>query len=149
MIEEKIRRKTGEMQALEEKLKAAKVYIQALKDVLKAFDKVSSDESMPDATLRTGSSVAQARDVILTKRHPVHIDELLTELGKEVTRESKASLTGSLAAYVRKGEIFTRPAPSTFGLVELGHFETREEEEGPPKGFGSTVPSDLDEEIPF
>jgi hypothetical protein len=26
-----------------------------------------------------------------------------------------------LAAYVRRGEIFTRPSPNTFGLLELGH----------------------------
>ena len=50
----------------------------------------------------------------------MYLDELLGALGKLVTRETKASLTSSLAAYVRKNEIFTRTAPSTCGLVELG-----------------------------
>jgi hypothetical protein len=34
---------------------------------------------------------------------------------------NRSALSGSIAAYVRKGEIFTRPAPNTFGLLELGN----------------------------
>ena len=77
-------------------------------------------------------------------------------MGKKVTRDTKASLAGSLAAYVRKGEIFTRPAPNTYGLVELGHNEHEDElEEQPPTGFGSSNAGlksnydDIDDDIPF
>lgn len=54
--------------------------------------------------------------------------------------KAEISLASSLAAYVRKGEIFTRPAPNTFGLVELGHKTIIEEEAGPPAGFGQITP---------
>ncbi len=154
IIEAQISKKTAEIQGLEEKLKAAKVYMKALKDVLKAIDKGSAEGAAGDAgaTLRKGSLVAQARDVILERGNPIHVDELLEALGREVTRETKASLTGSLAAYVRKAEIFTRPAPSTFGLVELDHQEIADEDQddGPPQGFGGYAPvEDADDEIPF
>jgi hypothetical protein len=150
IIENKIKRKTSEIQNLERKIEAAKVYVQALNDVLKEIDRESNDSDDSPTTLRKGSAVAQAYDVIKSAGEPVHIDDILTRIGKEITRESKASLTSSLAAYVRREEIFTRPAPNTFGLTELGHFDLAEEEDDePPEGFGKDASTDLSDEIPF
>lgn len=147
IIEERVRRKEAEVQSLEKKLEVARVYLQALADVLRAIERATDSEPQETA-LRKGSAVANARQIILSAGTPVHIDDLLTRLGREVTRETKASLTGSLAAYVRREEIFTRPAPSTFGLIELGHLKNEEEEPNAlPEGFGSSA--DLDDEIPF
>jgi hypothetical protein len=145
-IEERLQRKEAEIQALEEKVKAARVYVQALRDVLRMLEPGAGekDESQPAATsgadivLRSGSAVAQAREIILARGIPVHIGELLVAQGREVTRESRASLTSSLSAYVRRGEIFTRPAPNTFGLIELGHIGSGELDlSEPPHGFGA------------
>jgi hypothetical protein len=148
VVETQLKKKEAEILLLEEKLKVARVYIKALQDVLREIQRdPSSGEGDGEIALRRGSSVAQARDVILSCGNPIHVDDLLMALGKEVTRESKASLTGSLAAYVRRGEIFTRPAPSTFGLIELEHFEVQSGTEEPPVGFGQ--PSELEDEIPF
>ena len=150
IIEAQLEKKIAEIQALEEKLKAAKVYVRALEDVIKAIERGGDDSvRVGDVTLRKGSLVAKARDVIVGRGSPIHIDDLLEALGREVTRETKASLTGSLAAYVRKEEIFTRPAPSTFGLIELNHFEIEELEKAPPQSFGYSGSSDMDDEIPF
>jgi hypothetical protein len=144
IIEERVRRKEAEVQSLEKKLEAAKVYLQALSDILRAIDRAADDEPHETA-LRRGSAVAKAREIILKAGAPVHIDDLLTRLGREVTRETKASLTGSLAAYVRREEIFTRPAPNTFGLIELEHFKSEDEEpESLPEGFGEAPDDDLD-----
>ena len=146
-IENALRKKEQEIQTLEEQIKSARVYVQALNDVLKMLPKASES-----AVLRPGSAVAQARDIILREQKPVHINALLEELGKDVTRESRASLTSSLAAYVRRGEIFTRSTPNTYGLVELGHAQTDEPEAvEPPSGFGQLGPSPTpsDDEVPF
>jgi hypothetical protein len=149
IVESQLHKKEAEVLQLEEKLKAARVYVKALQDVLREFSRdTSSVEAGSEVALRHGSSVAQARDVILARGTPIHIDDLLEALGKEITRETKASLTGSLAAYVRKEEIFTRPAPSTFGLIELKHFDIEEEPREPPPGFGQSG-SNLDDDIPF
>lgn len=136
-IEDRIKKKETEIQSLEEKARAARIYIQALHDVLKLLDDDGEPESS-DSVLKPGSTVAQARELILRRGAPVHIDDILAGIGKEMTRESKASLTGSISAYVRRGEIFTRPAPNTFGLAELGHHNVVEESPQPPKGFGAT-----------
>lgn len=152
-IEDRIRRKTNEVAALEEKLKAAKVYLKALNDVLGIMQNEDGDDA-GETKLRKGSLVDQAREIILERGLPVHIDDLLRAMGKEVTRDSKGSLNGSLAAYVRNGEIFVRTAPATYGLSELGHSHDNddEEEDAPPSGFGrETNPGDWDEDddIPF
>lgn len=153
-IEDRLRKKEQEIAALEEKTKAARVYIQALRDILKMLDKDTDEGPDAETTLRPGSAVADARQVILNRRAPVHINEILEALGREATREAKASLTSSLAAYVRRGEIFTRPAPNTFGLAELGHETVDDETPEPPAEFGRSPPPspptrDLDEDIPF
>ena len=138
-VEERLLRKEAEILGLEEKAKAARVYVQALRDVLKIMNSdngSSDDDSSAETVLRSGSAVAKAKDHILRQGAPVHISELLAALGKDQTRENRASLTSSLSAYVRRGEIFTRPAPNTFGLIELGHAEEAEAAPAPPKGFG-------------
>ncbi len=135
-IEDRIRKKEEEVQELEAQTRDARVYVRALQDVLKMLPRETESASDSPTTLRVGSSVAIARDIILKKGVPVHITELLKDMGKDLTRESRASLGSSLAAYVRKGEIFTRPAPNKFGLVELGHTEKEEGDNEPPEDFG-------------
>lgn len=150
-IEEKLRRKEAEIQALDEKVKAGRIYIQALRDVLRLLSEDESQEGSADTTLRSGSAVAQARDAISAAGAPMHVDDLLTAMGKEPTREAKSSLIGSLSAYVRRGEIFTRPAPNTFGLTEMEQAEPVIED-GPPSGFGRTksgIHDEPDERDPF
>lgn len=152
-IEERLRRKESEIQGLEEKLKAGRVYVQALRDVLRLLDK---DEPSPPSleepvdALRSGSSVALARDVILRNGGPMHVNDILVAIGKEPSRETQASLIGSISAYVRRGKIFTRPAPNTFGLLELGHAGESREEGGPPPGFGQVGQGAIsDDDLPF
>lgn len=137
-IEERLRKKEEEIRLLEAQIRDARIYIQALQDVLKLLP-LASERGMAMGALRAGSGVAKAREYILSKGEAVHVLELLQALGREPTREARASLSGSLAAYVRKGEIFTRPCPNIFGLIELGHQNQEETEFGsdePPAEFG-------------
>ena len=150
IILDKLQKKAMEIQSLEEKLRAAKIYVQALQDVLQALGREGSDSQI-DTVLRPGSSVAAARNVILKAGRPVHISDLLGALGKGATKESRASLSSSLSAYVRRGELFTRPAPNTFGLVELGHTQDPPSAAPePPAEFGKiATPDEMDQETPF
>ena len=152
-IEDRLRKKEQELQVLEEKSRNARVYVQALRDIIKLLD--NEPEGTPAETaLRPGSAVAQAREVILRRSEPVHVNDLMEALGRESTRESRASLTSSLASYVRRGEIFTRPAPNTFGLVELGHTTALDDSPEPPSSFGRSTTAKpitqlVDDDIPF
>ena len=141
-IQERLRKKEQEVQALEDRLRTARTYVQALQDVLKLLDGEKPQDVPAGATefvLRPGSSVHKARMAILAAAAPIHINSLTEAIGADSSRGGRISLASSLAAYVRKGEIFTRPAPNTFGLVELGHKTIPDEDDGPPAGFGQTV----------
>ncbi len=147
-IEAMAKKKEQEIQELEAQIKEARIYLQALQDVLKRFPRDAGIETNADSTLRPGSMVAQAREAILKLAKPLHIDQILVEQGKELTRENRTALGGSISAYVRKGTIFTRTAPNTFGLVELNRRSDGAPE--PPVDFGvEKVPQQADEEIPF
>jgi hypothetical protein len=157
-IERKIEKKEKEMQDLERetaiRLREGAAYVQALQESLKLLPKETSDETA--VTLRAGSAVAKARDAIRAAGKPLHVIELLKILGKPLTAGGKAGLAGSLAWYVRKGEIFTRPAPNTFGVVEFNGAKVSSESapdfdiEEPPENFGlENGAATDDDETPF
>lgn len=139
-IEDRIRKKEQELQELDSQMRDARVYIQAMQDVLKLLpkDTVKEGQSGSDgpSALREGSLASLARDAIFRKGVPTHVSELLSAMGKEDNRENRTSLSGTLAAYVRKNDIFTRPAPNKFGLVELGHLRPASVSAEPPDEFG-------------
>lgn len=144
-IEGMAKKKEQEIQELEAKIKDAKIYLQALQDVLKKFPKDATDKIAPESVLRPGSMVAQAREAILAIGKPMHVDEILRATDKELSRGNRTALGGSISAYVRKGIIFTRVGPNTFGLVELEKDQTE-----PPEGFGiDGANQDDSDEIPF
>jgi hypothetical protein len=72
------------------------------------------DKSEP----RAGSMVALAREALRKHGEAMHVGKLLEAMGKQASPEQKVSLSSSLAAYVRKGQIFTKPEANTFGLRE-------------------------------
>jgi hypothetical protein len=172
-IQDRLRKKEAEIAALEDRLKSAKAYVQALNDVMKILngDDARASSQAADASesaLRPGSAVDQARQAILMLGEPVHISELLKMLGRDVSRESRASVASSISAYVRRGEIFARTGPNTFGLIELGHNNVDDSEESstapsPPPGFGLApsgpakpapppppqIAQEVDDDIPF
>jgi hypothetical protein len=153
IVEDRLRKKEAEIQALEDKIRGARIYMQALSDVLRAMDgaKIGTD----DDALKPGTMIAQARDALEQAGKPLHVDELLQAIGRPL--ESKSSLTGSLAAYVRRNEVFTRPGPNIFGLIDMPTSAKRQEPtvELPPPGFGGggkrpgAFDDDLEDDVPF
>jgi hypothetical protein len=113
-----ISKKEQEIAELEQQLRDARVYLQAVQDSIKALPREAMDASQT-RELRAGTAVAKARDLIKSAGHPLHVTDILKGLGKPVDTKSKLSLSGSLAGYVRDGQIFNRPAPNTFGLIEF------------------------------
>jgi len=119
-LERKIERKRQEIKELEFKIREAQAYISAHQETLKMLSREGSG-LLAERNLRVGSSIAKARDAIKKAGKPLHIADLLKALGRPNDKKNRLSLSGSLAHYVRKGEIFSRPAPNTFGLTEFEH----------------------------
>ncbi len=136
-LKRKIERKQAEIRQWEEQTRelSARVreglaYVSGLEETLKLLPKETAAETA--MALRPDSALAKAREIILKAGKPLHIAELLKALDRPINHNTRAALSGSLAAYVRKNEVFTRPAPNTFGLVELERLTDE-----PPADFGA------------
>jgi len=129
-IQKRIERKQQEILELEMQIREAKAYIQALQETVKMLPK-DSEQLNPDQVLRPGSGVAKARDVIKAAGKPLHISEILKALNLPVDKKHRVSLGGSLSGYARRDEIFIRPLPNTFGLIEF-----KNAGQAPPDDFG-------------
>ncbi len=132
-FDRRITKKKQEIAELELQLRDAKSYLQALQDSLKFIPRDAASNGASSASdLRPGTALSKARDAIKKAGKPLHINDLLTAIGKAVDKKSKVSLAGSLSNYARKEEIFTKTAPNTFGLRE---FDSPTEEQL-PESFG-------------
>lgn len=117
-LQKQIDKKYEEIMDLERKLTEAQSYVAGLEDAMKLLPK--EDEVGREVVLRHGTAVAQARDAIRARGVPLHISEILAALKRPDNPANRVALSGSIAAYVRKGQIFTRTGPNTFGLIEFG-----------------------------
>jgi hypothetical protein len=115
-VQKLLDRKQEEIRDLELQVEKAKAYIQALQDSMRFLPR---DSSQGDASLRPGTALSKARDILRSTGKPMHITEILKALNEPVDKKHRLSLSGSLSAYVRNSQIFTRPAPNTFGLIEM------------------------------
>lgn len=137
-IQKRIERKRQEIADLEARVREASSYVQALEDTIKILPKQTADgagETSSDRAPRTGSMVALARAALAATGHPMHVRDLLKAMGRQEDKASRAALSGSLSAYTRRREVFTRPAPNTFGLLQFGNSAPTMDLE-PPEGFG-------------
>ena len=133
-LERRIQRKRDEIDELQSQISLATSYLQALEDTLKLVPRDGAAKH-GGKLLRPGSNIAKAREAIKKAGKPLHVKELLEAIGKPATRNNRSGLSGSIGAYYRRGEFFTRSAPNTYGLIEFGDVGQETEDE-PPSGFG-------------
>jgi len=139
-FQKRIERKQQEIRDLETKIREANAYLQALLDSMKWLPR---EESLSNGNqlLRPGTTLAKAQEAIQKSGHPMHVADILKAIGKPTDKKNRVSLGGSLSGYVRRKEIFTRPAPNTFGLIEMEHLAAnglaKTEVSELPKNFGT------------
>jgi hypothetical protein len=114
-------RKQQEIRDLELQLEKAKTYVQALQDSMRFLPK---SNGQGDVVLRPGSTLAKTQEILKAAGKPLHITEILKALSKPTDKKHRLSLSGSISSYVRKGLIFDRPSPNTFGLLEANKVAT-------------------------
>ena len=117
-LEKRIAKKTEEVTKLKYELVGAESYLKAMKDMLKLIPQDDESEQKT-VRLRPGSSVDKTREAIKEAGKPLHVIEILGKLRQEATKTNRINISSSLANYVKRGVVFTRPAPNTYGLKEL------------------------------
>lgn len=127
-------RKQQEIRELELQLAQAKAYLQAIQDSMKVLPKENPGE---EQELREGSGLAKAKRALQAAGKPMHVGDILKAIGKPNDKKHRISLSGSLGNYARKKQIFTKPAPNTFGLIAFGVAAKSGEIEDMPETFGT------------
>jgi hypothetical protein len=141
-LQKRIAKKEAEIREYQDKIREAGFFVQGLQDAMKLVPKGPEDAAQ-EAALRSSGSAAKARDALRAAGRPLHINELLKAMGQPTDKKHRLTLASSLAAYVRKAQIFTRPEPNTFGLSAFK--EVSDEE---PEDF-AVVSDEEAEEIQF
>jgi hypothetical protein len=125
-IFKRIERKQAENREWMLKIRENNAYVQGLQDTLRVLSKdssqspaVSAAPAAADRALRHGTALAKTREIIRSAGKPLHITEILKALGKPIDRKNRANLSGTISAYARKSQIFSKSAPNTFGLIEM------------------------------
>ena len=120
-LSRRVGKKRQEIAALEQQIMTARAYLQAMDEALRLAERTNS----PTATrrrasgLRNGSMPANAYPVLKQAGHPMYLIALLDAMKVPQTAKNKRTLASSLSAYARKKDVFTRPRPNTFGLIEF------------------------------
>ncbi len=130
-LEDRIKKKEQEIRDYESKISEAKAYIQALQDTIRLLPKDEGSAISAESKLRTGSAVYKAMIFLKKVGKPMHINEILKGIGKTTSKNDRISLSSSISWYVRRKEVFSRPAPNTFGLISM-----EESSKEPPDDFG-------------
>lgn len=130
-IKKRIKAKEEEVRQLENQLLEANAHLKAWTESLKLLERASTVND--GSTLQPGSMVYKSHGVLQQAGRALHIKDIIERIGLEQTKKNRVSLSSSLAGYVRRESIFSRPAPNTFGLVEFSNIE---EERELPEGFG-------------
>lgn len=130
-----IDRKTQEIKDLEIQIEKAKAYVQAMQDSVRLLPREAINGNQ-EQSLRPGTALAKARNILKEAGKPMHINDLLKAMEKPVDKKNRLSLSGSLSTYVRSGQIFYRPAPNTFGLIEIAKIPATETAIDLPDDFG-------------
>ncbi len=133
-------RKEAEIKDLRLQLAQAEAYLQAIQDSIKVLPKEPSEPGV-EPELRSGTLLSQARDILKAEGKPMHVNEILKKMGRNVDKGSRISLSGSISAYARKQMIFKKTGPNIFALVgtpsRVVAAQGDGEEEDLPENFGS------------
>jgi hypothetical protein len=134
----KIQKKQAEIVELKTTIRMAEAALEAWQESYRLLPKEGAEAAVETgpSSLRRGSGVSKAYNVLRRNGQVMHISALLEGIGKKSTRSNTAGLASSIRAYANRGQIFTKPAPNTYGLVEWG-------------ASGNVVPeSDAEEKTP-
>jgi hypothetical protein len=116
-IEKKSEKKRAEISGWQAMIRASEAHIEGMQEVLKILP---LDHEEATAELRAGSDMDKVRNILRQAGKPMHVDEIRGKItDRQWTTGEANGLAGSLNTYAKKGRVFTKTAPKTFGLIEF------------------------------
>lgn len=138
-VEMRIARERRRIAELRNEIMRRESFVAGLEAALKIIPSEEGPQSSSVEPLRTGSDVKKAQQLLMTVKGALHISDILKGIGKEDTKQNRASLASSLARYARRGEIFQREGPNEFALISPNSPSVNTEDDTPefPSLFGA------------
>jgi hypothetical protein len=130
-FQKRIDEKLQEIASLHDRIRDLEVYVRAVEDTMRLLPRENQENRSGD--LRSGTNIHKAYEALRERGVPMHISDIVKAIGKPDEHDNRVALGGSISAYVRKGQLFTRPAPNTFGLLD---FPQKPAAGMPPPDFG-------------
>src|SRR5438552_1578945 len=94
-FEKRIEKKREEIAALEKQLAEARSYLLALEDSMKLLSRAGDSDGV-EVNLRPGTDLAKARDFLKKSGKPMHVTKIIEGIDKQVNKETRVSVSGSL-----------------------------------------------------
>ena len=114
-----VREKRAEIARLEGELRSARDALRSLEESTGTMERADHRARTRSGDPDAGDLVIAIREMIVAAGRPLFIDEILHGLGERLTREARLRVRELVLERVDRGEIFTRPRPGTYGVVEL------------------------------
>ena len=129
-LERRIEQERQKVADLQSQVERAEAFIAGLEEAMKLVPPdVVENKRQVRHTPRSKSDVQKAKLQLSAMGHSMHISDILQAIGKEDTKQNRASLSSSLARYARKGKVFRRDGPNEFSLIQLGVGESEKKQE--------------------
>lgn len=103
---------------LEGRAREAQSYLQALQDSIRLLLKNEGNGSSKEARIKPGSNPDKVYALLKKAGHPLHIKTIVEGIGLQYSKMTRSTINSALIPYLKKGQVFTRPEPGTYGLVE-------------------------------
>lgn len=98
------------------KRKEGDLWQEAAKMLVK--DGIQPIKRTPKEQFRQGSDVEKAYNALVDAGKALYVDDIVKALGKEINKDTRVSIGSQIQAYARRGHVFVKTAPNTFGLLE-------------------------------
>lgn len=118
-LENRVAREQAKLAELKNQVEREESFIEGLQEALKLLPRDAPNiRHGAGRRSRSESDVQKTKELLSTTTKPLHISDILKRIGKEDTKQNRASLASSLARYARKGEVFQREGPNEFSLIK-------------------------------
>ena len=105
----------AELSALKERALRLEISIDAAEKLLSLMNNVTTASA--EVVLKSGSRADETYRVLFDAGEPLHVGEIIRRMEREDTPGNRNSLVGMLSRHIRRGQIFARTGPNTFGLL--------------------------------
>jgi hypothetical protein len=155
-IEKRIEKEKAKINDLKSQIEKNESFILGLQEALKMLPKekeaqngqAKTNKDNTTTSFRVGSDVEKAYNLLRGTGKSMHISEILIGIGKEDTKINRLSLSSSLSRHVRKNDLFKRPLPNSFALIETPDIENPSLDL--PPNFGAEEVKDVEpDDIPL